>query len=238
MDGRCMPNTPWPKILQEMMNITNHVALKYHIEFGAAKWKVVRIGKSKKSAIKLDGQTLEVDTYKYLGEVINTKNNTEARTEAIEAKNHAATQNIITETGNKEFKGLKMQAIWQLFDATITPIMTYGSEGWTLNKKKEENQLQTIHNKAIKTILALPQGTPTNILLAETGQLPLKYTMNKKKIMQAHRMVRKKDTLVKRITNNEGGSWKKMVMDIMEEYHLEENTYKWQRTCWRKSLTT
>ena len=96
------------------------------------------IGKGKKSAIKLDGQTLEVDTYKYLGEVISTKNNTEDRTEAIEAKNHAATQNIITETGNKEFKGLKMQAIWQLFDATITPIMTYGSEGWTLNKKRRK----------------------------------------------------------------------------------------------------
>ena len=62
-----------------------------------------------------------------------------------------------------------MQAIWQLFCATIVPIMIYGSEGWNLNKK-EENQIQTIHNKAIKTILALPQGTPTNILLAETGQ--------------------------------------------------------------------
>ena len=60
--------------------------------------------------------------------------------------------------------------------------MTYGSEGWNFSKK-EENQLQTVHNRAIKTILALPQGTPTNILLTETGQVPLKYTMKKKKIM-------------------------------------------------------
>ena len=148
------------KTLQEMLNITNHVALKYHIEFGAAKCKVVRIGKGKKSEIKLNGQTLEeVDTYKYLGELINKKNNTEAHIEAIETKIHAATQNIITETGNKEFKGLKMQAIWQLFDATIVPTMTYGSEGWNLNKK-EENQLQTIHNRAIKTILALHKEPP------------------------------------------------------------------------------
>ena len=56
------------KTLQEMLNITNHVALKYHIEFGAAQCKVVRIGKGEKSEIKLNGQTLEeVDTYKYLG---------------------------------------------------------------------------------------------------------------------------------------------------------------------------
>ena len=37
-------------------------------------------------------------------------------------------RNIITETGNKEFKGMKMEAIWQLFDATVIPIITYGSE--------------------------------------------------------------------------------------------------------------
>ena len=32
------------KTLQEMLDIANHVALKYHIEFGAAKCKVLRIG--------------------------------------------------------------------------------------------------------------------------------------------------------------------------------------------------
>ena len=178
--------------------------------FGAAKCKVVRIGKGKKSAIKLNEQILEeVDTYKYLGELISKKNNLEAHIEATETKIQAVTQNIITETGNKEFKGMKMQAIWQLFDATVIPIMTYGSESWNLTRR-EENHLQTIHNKALKTILALPQGTPTNILLAETGQLPIKYTMNKKKIMQARRLENKDDSLTKRITSDKNSLWKKL----------------------------
>ena len=80
------------KTLQKMLDITNHVELKYHIEFGAAKCKVVRTAKGKKSEIKLNGQTLEeVDTYKYLGEIISKKNNMEAHIEAIETKIHAAT---------------------------------------------------------------------------------------------------------------------------------------------------
>ena len=88
-----------------MLNITNHVALKYYTEFGAAKCKVVRIGKGKISEIKLNGQTLEeVDTYKYLGELISKKNNTEAHIEAIETKIHAATQNIITEQATRNLK--------------------------------------------------------------------------------------------------------------------------------------
>ena len=70
-----------------------------------------------------------METCKYLGQLISKMNNTEAYIEAIEDKIHAATQNTITETGSKQFKGLKMQAIWQLFDVIIIPIMTYGSEG-------------------------------------------------------------------------------------------------------------
>ena len=46
MDDVCLIHHD-PKILQEMLDITNHVALKYHIEFGAAKCKVVRIGKER-----------------------------------------------------------------------------------------------------------------------------------------------------------------------------------------------
>ena len=128
-----------------------------------------------------------------------------------------------------------MQAIWQLFDATIVPIMTYGSEGWNLSKK-EENQLQTIHNRAIKTILALPQGTPTNILLTETGQVPLKYTMKKKKTMQAHRLENKKDSLVKRNTNNEHSLWKQMIKQIMQEYHQEEKHLQISKDMLKKLL--
>ena len=103
-----------------------------------------------KSRIKLNGQTLEVDTYKYLGELIRKKKNMEAHMEATEAKIHAAIQNIITEKDNKELKGLKMQAfwplfdaIWPLFDATIISIMTYGFEGWNLSKKTKINSKQS-----------------------------------------------------------------------------------------------
>ena len=45
--------------LQEIVNVTNYVAQKYHIEFGAAKCKVVKIGKGTKSEIRLNNQILE-----------------------------------------------------------------------------------------------------------------------------------------------------------------------------------
>ena len=63
-----------------------------------------------------------------------------------------------------------MEAVCQLADSIVIPILTYGAEGWEPTKT-ELQQLQTIMNKALKTLLFLPQQAPTGILLQETGYL-------------------------------------------------------------------
>ena len=142
--------------LQEMINITNDIAMRYHIEFGTAKCKIIKIGKGPKAEIKLNNQILEeVNNYKYLGEMINNKGNIKDHIEMIEGKVQAATQTIITETGNKEFKGIKMEAIWLLVQSVIIPILTYGTEGWKTTKTEMEH-IEKIFIRTIKTILALP----------------------------------------------------------------------------------
>ena len=67
MDDMCLIHHDLNK-LQEILDVTNHVANKYHIQFGAAQCKAIKRGKEKKSALKLNGETLEeVPKYKYLG---------------------------------------------------------------------------------------------------------------------------------------------------------------------------
>ena len=199
--------------LQHILNTTNHVANKYHIQFGAAKCKVIKRGKGKTSAEKLtlNGETLEeVPTYKYLGEIINNKSNLTDHIAEIERKVRGATDSIIAETGNKEFKGIKMQAIWQMVDAIIIPIMTYACEGWTTNKE-ENKRPQCIFNEAIKTLLFLPKGTPTMILLNETGNIPIEYTIKIKKILQAKRIDQmKEESLIKDATQAKTRTWRNM----------------------------
>ena len=124
--------------LQQMLDITNHVAKKHHIEFGAAKCKVVKIGPGLKSKITLNNTTLEeVPKYKYLGKICNSKGNLEEHLKETESKITAAMQKILSETGDKEFKGMRMKAIWQCIEATIVLIMTYSSESWDPTKKKK-----------------------------------------------------------------------------------------------------
>ena len=68
-----------PQTLQQMLNITNDVANKYHIEKKKKKSKILKIGKSKtKPEIYLGNEKLEYcETYKYLGETLNRKGNLE-----------------------------------------------------------------------------------------------------------------------------------------------------------------
>ena len=115
-----------------------------------------------------------------------------------------------------------MQAIWQMVDAIIIPILTYACEGWTLNKE-EKKKLQSIFNEAMKTLLCLPKGTPTTILLHETGNIPLEYTIKKKSILQAKRIDQmEEESLIKDITKTETSIWKKNIEETTKEFHIAE----------------
>ena len=238
MDDVCLIHSDRNE-LQQMLDITNHVAKKYHIEFGAAKCKVVKIGRGPTSKLTLNGQILEeVESYKYLGEMINSKGNLAAHIKELEKKVQAATQTIMSETGNKEFKGIKMEAIWQLVDSIIIPILTYGAEGWDPSKT-ETQQIQTIMNNTLKTILFLPKQTPTNILLAETGYIPVEKIIKKKRIMQAHRIHNKKGpSLNKTETTHKNSQWRERTIEILAEYKLSEENLSISKNGLSKVLDT
>ena len=213
MDDVCLIHHDLQK-LQEILDVTNHVANKYHIPFWAAKCKVVKKGKGRKSTLKLNGEVLEeVPSCEYLGEIINNKGNLSDHIAEVARKIKGATTHIIAKAGNKEFKGIKMKAIWQLVDSIIIPTLTYACESW-MPTKEEKAKLQTILNDAIKTILYLPNGTPTTILLNETGHIPVEYIITKKQILQAKRNDEmKSDNLIKDAT-------------IANKKHLEENDWR------------
>ena len=206
-----------------MLDVTNHVALKYHTQFGAAKCKVIRKGKGKKSNLKLNGEVLEeVPTYKYLGETINNKGNLSDHIKEVESKIRGATSKIIAETGHKEFNGIRMKAVWQMVDAIIIPIITYACEGWTLNKE-EQKKLQSIFNEALKTILYLPNGTPTTILLNETGNYPIEHIIKKKQVLHAKRIdSMQNESLIKDVTSSKNNEWRKEINKIAEELNVKD----------------
>ena len=57
-----------------------------------------------------------------------------------------------------------------LFNKTITPILSYGSEIWGGSDLEIIDKLQI---KFLKIIFRLRQSTPSPMILGETGQFPI-----------------------------------------------------------------
>ena len=196
--------------LQNMLNITYDVANKYHIEFGMAKSKILKIGKGKENPnLYLGNDKLEyVQTYKYLGITMNNKGNLENHIKEIKKKTEAAYQTILAIMGNKCYNNVELQTAWKLVETCIQPIITYGGETWSLNKK-EEKEINRIQENIIRRILMVPQSTPTESLYIETGLLDITTITTKNRLNMEKRLHKHPERLATKIMEiGTKGGWK------------------------------
>ena len=159
---------------------------------------------------------------KYLGEMINNKGNLSDHIAKIVMKIKGATIRIIAEAGNKEFKGIKLKAIWQLVDSKIIPMLAYACESW-IHIKDEKAKIQTILKGVIESILYLPKGIPTTIILCDTGRIPMEHAITKQQTLQAKRIDKmKNDSLIKDATRADKRVWRKIIKEKAENLHIKE----------------
>ena len=79
----------------------------------------------------------------------------------------------------------------ELFDKTILPILTYGSEVWAFDMSDLARKLQL---KFLKLILGLRQSTPTMIVYGETGCLPVDVAAKSRMLCYWFRLCTYKDS--------------------------------------------
>ncbi len=110
-------------------------------------------GKGKeKPNLYLGNDKLEyVQTYKYLGITMNNKGNLENHIKEIKKKTEAAYQTILAILGNKCYNNIELETAWKLVETCIQPIITYGGETWSLNKKEERNKQKDTNGTSINT---------------------------------------------------------------------------------------
>ena len=206
--------------LQDLLNTTDKIAKKYHIEFGKEKSKVMTLGqKDRPNNFKIGEMKMEqTPTYKYLGETINNKNNLDDHIKEIKGKAEAAFQTILIIAGDKDLRGIQMKTIWRLLDACIKPIITYACETW-YPRKGDISKLNKILDNIIKRILKTPVTTPRETLYIETKILYVEHTMNRNRILMLHRLENNSNDLVKNfLKTTHPTSWSESTRKIMKEY--------------------
>jgi len=219
------------KEMQEMLNITREIADRYHIEFGEEKSKVMKLGRSKCEEKLMIGEMelRRCKEYKYLGVVINEKNNLADHIEETKRKSEAAFQVMMRLTGNTEFHGIEMESIWQGLETCVGPIITYGIEAGKTTQK-ERNDLNRILDNIIKRILKVPTTTPRGPLYYETGILDIEHTIKRNKINYAMNLHKKENEILKDTmsadtrkgwTREVKAEMERMSMDITMKYSRE-----------------
>ena len=206
---------------QEQLDITNDTSLKFHVEYGMAKTKYLRTGKLKTPiTLNLGTQTIEeTEKYTYLGEINNRKMNMSNQITAIIGKVEAAYQTLIAVAEDREFKKIRMQAVWTLTQTCIIPIITYASETWHLSKQ-EKKKLNQILDKTIRRILMTPESTPREALYIETGLLDIETLAESKRLNMKARLNRDKSKLMAEVLNNPDCMWENDTKITMAKYGI------------------
>ena len=201
--------TTEPKEMQRMLNITDATSGKYHVEFGEPKSNVMKIGGNKeKPEFHLGDMILKyTDKYKYLGFLQNKKNNLEDQIKALIGKVESTYQTILAIGGNKSFKNIEMQTIWELVQSCIVSVINYSSEVWSPTKT-ENDKTNKIMDNIIKRILMVPQSTPREALYIETGLLDPETERIKNRILMEHRLKQGTSERLKKIfANSQESTW-------------------------------
>ena len=215
-----------PKEQQEMLDITAQTAGKYHIEFGEEKSKGMKIGKLKnKPEFKLGSMTLKYCTkYKYLGFNQNESNNMKDHISMLKGKVESAYQTILAITGNRDMASIEMEAIWELLECTIIPIITYACETWNPNKT-EIKKLNSLLDNILKRILMTPQSTPREALYIETGLLDPETIQHKQRVSMNQRITVGDSARMKNLATNDtqNSHWQSLVKASKEKLKIEPN---------------
>ena len=142
----------------ETIEDIDEFAVRHKLEWGAAKCKVMKIGKHGNSSTewKLGQMTLhEATQYKYLGDIITSNGKNMDNLKARRQKLQATTATINTIASNEVFNRVEALVLLELHERISIPCLLNNAETWILNKT-ETAELEKIEIQALKNIYQLP----------------------------------------------------------------------------------
>ena len=114
-------------------------------------------------------ELLETTTYyKYLGVFLSSRLNWSFGIKTLCVQSQKAINMIKRLIGT--CRGLPHSIIFNIFDTTVVPVLTYSSEVWGYEPRDE---IETVHLKFCKYILGVGTTTPNVAVLGELGRFPI-----------------------------------------------------------------
>ena len=130
-----------------------------------------------KFRFKIDNENIEVvKSYKYLGTLFSSNGSFKLARQHISNQANKAMHLLLVRISNLD---IPIDLQLKLFDSTILPILTYGSEIWGF---ENIDMIEKVHNDFLRKITNSRRSTPMYILYSELGRTPLNIIIRSKMI--------------------------------------------------------
>ena len=202
-----------PDLFQKSLNDFNDYCNKWKLNINTSKTKVIVFGSKHnvKRKFKIGNSELEiVNSFKYLGVIFSRSGSfLKARKHVIQQARKAM-HLLFTRINNLD---LPIDLQIKLFDSTIVPILTYGSEIWGFENLQ---LIENVHTEFLRRITHSRKSTPIYILYAELGRYPLQIVIKMRMVSFWLSLVNCEQT-------------KLSTLMYQHMFHSDIHTYKWIR---------
>lgn len=205
--------------LQICLNNFNDYCKNWHLKVNINKTKIVIFGARQTGNFRfnLGDENIEIsDSYHYLGVTFSSNGS------FLKARKHVVQQAtkamylLFTKSNNSD---LPLDLIIKLFDHTVLPILTYGSEIFGFENL---DILEKVHNEFLRKITKSRKSTPLYMLMGELGRYPISIIIKTRMISFWNRLIKGKENkisfqLYKYMTSfpNHEFKWTSKIRDIL-----------------------
>ena len=196
---------------QNCLNAFNDYCKLWHLNVNLNKTKIIIFGarKTRTFDFKLGDTQIEItDKYHYLGITFSSSGSFLNCRKHIVQQAKKAMYALFTKANNAE---LPLDLTLKLFDHTVLPILTYGSEIFGFENL---DMLEAVHNDFLRKLTKSRKSTPIYMLHGELGRYPIAVTIKSRMIAFWSRML--------------SGDKNKLSFCIYNYMlHLRNNNFKW-----------
>ena len=162
------------------------------------------------------------EAVKYLGDIINSKNDNSDMLKEKEKKAFGKLISIFATVDEITFGAFQLSALILMYHSFYLSSVIFNCQAWTNLSGKDISKLRTIQLRYLKKMLKVPQATPNSFVYLETGILPID-----------HEIYRRQCGFLHHILNLEEGDPVKLLYTHMRNLPDQQN---WANTIYKTRL--
>ena len=214
-----------------------HIGRKNHMcpDLFVDTWKLEKEDENKKGINNLkdvfSGDYLmeEVDSVKYLGDILSMDGKNKKNIESRKGKAWGAVRQIISILNETCFGPFYFEMAMVLRNSLLINSMLTNSEAWYGLTKNDIEELESVDLFLMRKIFEVPFSCPKEMFYLETGCMPINYIIMSRRVMFFHSILHEeKDSMIYRflkaqMENPDKGDWILDVKKNFEELNITES---------------